>query len=252
MNKEFANKKIQIIQNFESNTALLSGNSMGIYFKFDSESNLKIYFKPLNEVFKPDVFANNGVLLNFERELIDEDDVEYALDVFSLFNKYPQFELTERLKVEQIKKVFQLLKDELYSSEMSYIMLKTLLKVLLLHLIRYQNQSFLEQDLNQKRVFQFLELMETHFLEHTNADFYADEIGISMKRLNQILKEKLNLTAKQIIQQRQITEAKRSLVRSEITTKELAFKLGFDSISSFSRFFKKHIGVSPSVFRQQH
>lgn len=252
MNKEFANKKIQIIQNFESNTELLSGNSMGIYFKFDSESNLKIYFKPLNEVFKPDVFANNGVLLNFERELIDEDDVEYALDVFSLFNKYPQFELTERLKVEQIKKVFQLLKDEFYSSEMSYIMLKTLLKVLLLHLIRYQNQSFLEQDLNQKRVFQFLELMETHFLEHTNADFYADEIGISMKRLNQILKEKLNLTAKQIIQQRQITEAKRSLVRSEITTKELAFKLGFDSISSFSRFFKKHIGVSPSVFRQQH
>ncbi len=251
MNKEFANNKIQIIQNFESNTALLSGNSMGIYFKFDSESNLKIYFKPLNEVFKPDVFANNGVLLNFERELIDEDDVEYALDVFSLFNKYPQFELTERLKVEQIKKVFQLLKDEFYSSEMSYIMLKTLLKVLLLHLIRYQNQSFLEQDLNQKRVFQFLELMETHFLEHTNADFYADEIGISMKRLNQILKEKLNLTAKQIIQQRQITEAKRSLVRSEITTKELAFKLGFDSISSFSRFFKKHIGVSPSVFRQQ-
>ncbi|MFD0835289.1 helix-turn-helix domain-containing protein [Mariniflexile aquimaris] len=252
MNKEFANKKIQIIQNFESNTALLSGNSMGIYFKFISESNLKIYFKPLNEVFKPDVFTNNGVLLNFERELIDEDDVEYALDVFSLFNKYPQFELTERLKVEQIKKVFQLLKDELYSSEMSYIMLKTLLKVLLLHLIRYQNQSFLEQDLNQKRVFQFLELMETHYLEHTNADFYADEIGISMKRLNQILKEKLNLTAKQIIQQRQITEAKRSLVRSEITTKELAFKLGFDSISSFSRFFKKHIGVSPSVFRQQH
>lgn len=252
MNKEFANKKIQIIQNFESNTELFSGNSMGIYFKFDSESNLKIYFKPLNEVFKPDVFTNNGVLLNFERELIDEDDVEYALDVFSLFNKYPQFELTERLKVEQIKKVFQLLKDELYSSEMSYIMLKTLLKVLLLHLIRYQNQSFLEQDLNQKRVFQFLELMETHFLEHTNADFYADEIGISMKRLNQILKEKLNLTAKQIIQQRQITEAKRSLVRSEITTKELAFKLGFDSISSFSRFFKKHIGVSPSVFRQQH
>ncbi len=252
MNKEFANKKIQIIQNFESNTELFSGNSMGIYFKFDSESNLKIYFKPLNEVFKPDVFTNNGVLLNFERELIDEDDVEYALDVFSLFNKYPQFELTERLKVEQIKKVFQLLKDEFYSSEMSYIMLKTLLKVLLLHLIRYQNQSFLEQDLNQKRVFQFLELMETHFLEHTNADFYADEIGISMKRLNQILKEKLNLTAKQIIQQRQITEAKRSLVRSEITTKELAFKLGFDSISSFSRFFKKHIGVSPSVFRQQH
>ncbi|EDM43990.1 hypothetical protein SCB49_10382 [unidentified eubacterium SCB49] len=252
MNKELVNKKIQIIQNFDCNSKLLSGNSMGIYFKFHSEKNLTIYFKPLNEVFNADVFTHQGILLNFERELIDEDDVEYALDVFSLFNKYPKFELTERLKVAQVQNVFQLLKDEFYSNELSYIMLKTLLKVLLLHLIRFQNHSFLEQDLSQKRVFQFLELMEIHFLEHTNASFYADEIGISMKRLNQILKEKLNLTAKQIIQQRQITEAKRILVRSDITTKELAFKLGFDSISSFSRFFKKHVGDSPSAFRINH
>lgn len=38
--------------------------------------------------------------------------------------------------------------------------------------------------------------MEIHFLEKTNTSFYADEIGISSKRLNQILKEKLNLRAK--------------------------------------------------------
>ncbi|MBF8149412.1 AraC family transcriptional regulator [Winogradskyella sp. F6397] len=253
MNKEHFSKNFQIIENFRNNSALLSANSMGIYFEFNSESNLKVHFKPLNEVFNTDGFTNNkGILLNFERELIDEDDIEYALDVFSLFNKYPQFEITEASKIKQISNVFQLLKNEFYSNEMSHIMLKTLLKVLLLHLIRYQNNNFLKQDLNQKRVFQFLELMEKHFLENTKASFYANEIGISLKRLNQILKEKLNLTAKQIIQQRQITEAKRRLVRSKITTKELAFILGFDSISSFSRFFKKHIGVSPSAFRQQH
>lgn len=252
MDKENPIRTIQIVENFKSNSVLLSGNSMGIFFEFKSESNLIIYFKPLNEVFKKDVFVtSNGVLLNFERELIDEDDIEYALDVFSLFNKYPQFEITEKLKIDQIKKVFQLLRSEYYSSEMYYIMLKTLLKVLLLHLIRFQNNSFLEQDLNQKRVFRFLELMETHFLIHTKTHFYANEIGISIKRLNQILKEKLNLTAKQIIQQRQITEAKRRLIKSEITTKELAFKLGFDSISSFSRFFKKHIGMSPTAYRQR-
>tara|TARA_B100001059_G_C17756939_1_gene540461 strand:+ start:44 stop:805 length:762 start_codon:yes stop_codon:yes gene_type:complete len=252
VNKASLNKKIQIIENYGSNSVLLSENSMGIYFEFNLEINLKIYFKPLNEVFNKEGFTNNqGILLNFERDLIDEDDIEYALDVFSLFNKYPEFEITEESKIKQIRKLFLLLENEFYSSEMSYVMLKTLLKVLLLHLIRYQNNKILEQDLNQKRVFQFLELMETHFLENTNANFYAEKIGISLKRLNQILKGKLDLTAKQIIQQRQITEAKRRLVRSEITTKELAYKLGFDSISSFSRFFKKHIGVSPSVFKQE-
>ena len=252
MNKKPWNNKINIIQKLESNSTLLSNNSMGIYFEPRANNSLAIHFKPLNEEFKNEVFqAKEGVLVNFERDLIDEDDIEYALDVMSLFNKYPQFILTNENEVKQIQNVLSLLKKEFFSDSVSYIMLKTLLKVLLLHLIRYQNNGFLEQDLNQKRVFQFLELMEINFLTETNTDFYANKIGISMKRLNQILKEKLNLTAKQIIGQRQITEAKRRLVKSEITTKELAFVLGFDSISSFSRFFKKNVGVSPSAFRMQ-
>ncbi|WP_291965298.1 helix-turn-helix domain-containing protein [Maribacter sp.] len=85
----------------------------------------------------------------------------------------------------------------------------------------------------------------------SNAEYYANQLGISAKRLNQVLQEKLNPTAKQVIQQRQITEAKRKLIRSEITTKELAFDLGFESISSFFRFFKRNVGVSPTAFKAQ-
>ncbi|MEP2237673.1 MAG: helix-turn-helix domain-containing protein [Maribacter sp.] len=73
--------------------------------------------------------------------------------------------------------------------------------------------------------------------------------SLVVKYLNQVRQDKLGLTAKQIIQQRQITEAKRKLIKSEITTKELAFELGFESISSFSRFFKKNVGVSPTQFK---
>ncbi|MBU2928747.1 helix-turn-helix domain-containing protein [Winogradskyella psychrotolerans] len=245
--------KFQISNNFETIEGILSGNSMGICFEFKQDASLCVHFKPLNETFKVDIHKlENATLLNFERDLIDEDDIEYALDIMTLFNKYPQWVVTNTSEIEQLKKVIHLLEDEYQSDAASYIMLKTLLKVLMLHLIRYQNDGFLEQDLNQKRVFQFLELMETHFLNETNSSFYAETIGVSSKRLNQILKEKLNLTAKQIIQQRQITEAKRRLVRSEISPKELAFELGFDSQSSFSRFFKKNVGVSPSTFKKHH
>lgn len=244
--------KIKITVNFESNTELLSGNSMGIYFEYDSDETLVVHFKPLNEVFSESTFfSTQGVLINFERDLIDEDDIEYALDVMSLFNKFPQYHIQDAKEVNQISKIIELLKDEYYSDTVSYIMLKTLLKVLLLHLIRFQNDELLPQDIHQKRVFQFLELMEVNFLKETNSDYYANELGISTKRLNQILQDKLNLTAKQIIQQRQVTEAKRKLIKSEITTKELAFELGFESISSFSRFFKKNVGVSPTVFKSQ-
>ncbi|MUU79783.1 helix-turn-helix domain-containing protein [Winogradskyella endarachnes] len=250
MNHKLWKNRILMRDKFESNTALLSDNSMGIYVEKRPNGSLMVHFKPLNEVFKVELFNDNtGVLINFERDLIDEDDIEYALDVFALFNKYPQFVLSASEEVYQINQIIDLLKAEYLNEISSYVMFKSVLKVFLLHLIRYQNNGFLEQDLNQKRVFEFLELMETHFLIETSTDYYANKIGVSNKRLNQILKEKLNLTAKQVIQQRQITEAKRQLVKSEITTKELAFKLGFDSGSSFSRFFKKNVGVSPSNFK---
>ena len=252
MHKQDWNSKIQITDTLERSTKMLSDNSMGIYFEYHSETTLIVHFKPLNESFQSEVFTENkGVLINFERDLIEEDDVEYALDIFSLFNKFPKFYITESSQLEQLYKLIDFLKAELQNEKASYVMFKSLLKVLLLHLIRFQNDEFLEQDLNQKRVFQFLELMETTFLKETNAEYYASEIGISSKRLNQILKEKLNLTAKQIIQQRQITESKRALVKGEHTTKELAYRLGFDSISSFSRFFKKNVGVSPSEFKNR-
>ena len=92
--------------------------------------------------------------------------------------------------------------------------------------------------------------METHYLQETESIFYATKLGISEKRLNQILKEKLQRTAKQIIQQRQITEAKRLLIRSEATIQEIGFQLGFNSLSSFSRFFKNQVGESPSTYKE--
>ena len=252
MNLNTWKTNIKIDLNFDTKTVLLSGNSMGIYFEFYSVNNIIVHFKPLNELFKNSVYTgNSGVLLNFERDLMDEDDIEYALDVMSLFNKYPQLNIKSEKEVTQVKKLIEMLKDEYFGENVSYIMLKTLLKVLLLHLIRFQNNELLPQDIHQKRVFQFLELMEINFLNETNAEYYANQLGISTKRLNQVLQEKLNLTAKQVIQQRQITEAKRKLIRSEITTKELAFDLGFESISSFSRFFKKNVGVSPTAFKAQ-
>lgn len=248
--KESWRNKIQLVQNATNAVTMLSENSIGIYIKTEVDNEVLIYLKPLNETFEATLFSDGeGILINFERDLIDEDDIEYALDVMSLFNKNPLIAITTIPEINQIRQVVALIEEEFNTQKASYIMLKTLLKVLLLQLIRFQNNGFLKQDLNQKRVFQFLELMETTFLKETNASYYASVIGISVKRLNQILQEKLSRTAKQIIQQRQITEAKRQLIRSQVTTKELAFMLSFDSVSSFSRFFKKNVGVSPSDFR---
>ncbi|QDO94052.1 AraC family transcriptional regulator [Formosa sediminum] len=245
--------KIKISKGHYNESDMLSENAFGIYFEFLDEANLIVSFKPLNDKFPVLTKDNNeAVLLNFEREFIEEDDIEYALEIMMLFNNSKRLVVKGTDKTEKIHAVIHMITAELSLETPSYIILKTVLKVLMLHLIRFQNNAFIDQDLNQKRVFQFLKLMEISFLKETKTEYYAAEMGISEKRLNQILKSKLNVTAKQIIQQRQITEAKRRLVKSEITIKELAYVLGFDSISSFSRFFKKFVKVNPSQYRIEH
>ncbi len=243
--------KIYINNNLGQDPPLLSENSFGIFF--DTENDTTVYFKPLNEVFSSSLKTDTkGLVLYFERDFIEEDDEEYALDILNLFKL--SSDSTLKIKEEDftaIATVLSLIKDEYQKKENAYLLIKTLIKVLMLKLIRLKNNIYLEQDLNQKRVFIFLKLMEKNYIEKTSGDYYARQMGISEKRLNQILKEKLNLTAKQIIQQRQITEIKRMIKQNSLTLKEMAFYFGFESLSSFSRFFKRHTKLSPTEFKNQ-
>jgi AraC-like DNA-binding protein len=88
-------------------------------------------------------------------------------------------------------------------------------------------------------------------LLNRNIDFYADKLSISSKRLNQILKEKLQKTGMQLIHDRIILEAKRQIIHSEHTIKEIAYLLEFKDHPYFSRFFKQHTSQTPEEFKKQ-
>jgi AraC-like DNA-binding protein len=98
------------------------------------------------------------------------------------------------------------------------------------------------------------------FKEHVNAgykeqhgtSYYADLMHITPDHLNRSIKNAIGITAKEYIQSRITTEAKRLLYFTELTTKEIAFDLGFSEPSHFSAFFKKCTKTSPTEFRQHH
>jgi AraC-like DNA-binding protein len=144
-----------------------------------------------------------------------------------------------------------LLITEYQKSPDELIILKALLKVFLLKLIKVKEQEFTGHDIHQKRVYEFLMLLEGNYLQVRNIDFYAGKLDISSKRLNQILKEKLGKTGTQIIHDRIILEAKRLIIHSEHTIKEIAYELGFSDRPYFSRFFKKQTGQTAEEFQKQ-
>jgi AraC family transcriptional activator of pobA len=97
----------------------------------------------------------------------------------------------------------------------------------------------------------FKELVEQHFKAEHRTSFYAAKLFISPNYLNKLSNTYLKSGAKEYIMQRVILEAKRMLCYAAVTSKEIAFKLGFQEPSHLSHAFKNYTGYSMSEFKKK-
>jgi len=97
---------------------------------------------------------------------------------------------------------------------------------------------------------QFRLLVEKNFSKTRDAKVYASDLAISYKHLNEVCKDVVNTTAKAFIDNYVILEAKRLLVSTSLSVKEVTFILGFDEPTNFLKYFKKHIKLTPVEFRK--
>lgn len=79
---------------------------------------------------------------------------------------------------------------------------------------------------------------------------YAHQLCVTPQQLKAATKRVTGKGPKQLINERQLLEAKRLLYWADWSIKEIAWQLGFTSEPYFSRFFKKHTGYSPSQFQK--
>ncbi|MCL1060079.1 helix-turn-helix domain-containing protein [Shewanella gelidimarina] len=96
---------------------------------------------------------------------------------------------------------------------------------------------------------QFLLSIEDKFTQTRDASAYADMVHISYKSLNQLCKLACNQTAKQLIDAHTILEIKRRLIIENSQVQEVAYELGFDDVTYFVKFFKRHTLLTPSQFK---
>ncbi|MGL5890570.1 MAG: helix-turn-helix domain-containing protein [Bacteroidia bacterium] len=98
-------------------------------------------------------------------------------------------------------------------------------------------------------VVQFRNLIDKHFQETHRVSDYADKLSVSANHLNDVVKKSTGRTAGDLIQERVMLEAKRLMLYSLASAKEIAYTLGFNDPAYFSRFFKQHTNHSPDEFR---
>lgn len=124
---------------------------------------------------------------------------------------------------------------------------------------RYQNSFSLNPreitstSMEEKFVEKLLNIMEKH---HANPDFDVEtlgrEIGMSRTNLYRKLKAIINQHPTEFIQTFRLKKAIMLLKCHSGNISDVAYSLGFNSLTYFTRIFKKHYGVTPSEYLQQH
>lgn len=103
----------------------------------------------------------------------------------------------------------------------------------------------------QRQIQQFKALLDRDFRQHRPVQAYADALGVTAGQLSRICREVLGTSALDVIHARLVHEAQRELVYTAGSIQQLAASLGFEDDAYFSRFFKRHTGLSPRAFRAQ-
>jgi len=79
---------------------------------------------------------------------------------------------------------------------------------------------------------------------------FAEALAVHINQLNRSLKQITDKTTSQLIADRIVKEAKILLQDTEWNVTKIAWRLGFEDVTHFTKFFKKNSNQTPSAFRK--
>jgi AraC family transcriptional activator of pobA len=128
------------------------------------------------------------------------------------------------------------------------------LHILFIELVRQSQDSDAVNDERnsyaQERLDDFLELLQTHIAVTRQVAEYAKMLHLTPYQLNAITKATVGKTGSELINEHIILESRRHLLATTNQINAIALQLGYEDVSYFIRFFKKHTGHSPESYRQ--
>ncbi len=110
-----------------------------------------------------------------------------------------------------------------------------------------------------KLLSRYHKLIELHFRKEIAVEsgrnlhsptFYADLLSVHPNHLNAVVKGITGKTALQHIHFYLLHQAKSYLTQSDLSIKEIAYELQFDSPNNFNNFFKKYSKITPGAYRK--
>ena len=226
---------------FDSGTMVFIGPNQKIGITKDSS------FKPQGYalLFHPDFLK--GSLLNL-------DIKHYPFFSYSV-NEALHLSEKEHKLIVNILKSFKKELNHNTDNHSGNILLSTL-KLLLDHCSRFYERQFITREhIHSTFLKKFKVLLsdfyqsESHEIKVPSVAYFAQSLNLSTNYFGDLIRKETGFSAQQYIQKHIIHIAKYELEHSELTIKEIAYRLGFKYPQHFSRLFKKKTGFTPHQYK---
>ena len=197
-----------------------------------------------------------GILLVFtENFIVNYSNQLETAKTFLLFNEMlasPKLQLNNA-EFDEIITLIALIKKEYFEVKDDYSanIIRKFVQVVITKLFRIKSKDNVVFD-NHKYLSMFLQLqafVEKDCFNHKKVSFYAKEMGVTSKTLNNVTQNIIHKSAKTLINEIVIIQSKRLIINSQDSLTEIAYQVGFDEPTNFFKYFRKYTGVSPSQFR---
>ena len=188
--------------------------------------------------------------IRFKSEFIPET----TFQLYSLYHNQANLQLKKDVCFKRLATICQLMYDETLQETIDYGVIRQLLSVLLTMIESERKKTTPSDSTLQKTQHisfgNFLHILEENYRRPVGVEFYAEKLFMSSRNLNIICQNILEQSVSEIVETRKLIEAKNLLLSTDKTISEIAFELGYNESSYFSKVFKKKSGQSPGEFRQ--
>lgn len=218
-------------------------------------------------------FSKPGEVRNWDTEnivngyaLIFEDEFLSSFFKDSLFVQHLSFFNPEKISIklplpdeayERLLQLLQNIKEEIDAFKQND---EHVLRALLYEALMLLNRMYLKlmdgedtdnKDNSNLYIGRFIKLVNRNLKEQHSVRFYADELCITPNYLNEIVTVAMGINAKRYIQNKVMDEAKRLLAYTDLSVSDIAFELGYSTVSYFIRSFRQLTQKTPLIYREE-
>jgi AraC-like DNA-binding protein len=230
--------------------------------KFDHETGCMGFTKPRQVIEMRNLqFDEDGYVLLFHEDFLIGHPLHEDIQRYSFFDYETNEALHLAPKEEKIIwNIFHSIEQEYYNNEDEFskeIILAGINSTLKYAKRFYKRQFINRKQLSGKTVTEFSKILQKYIKDGSlenglpSVGDFASRLNISSRYLTDLLKVETGKTAIELIHIALISEAKNRLRKKDKTVSEIAYELGFENLSYFSRLFKKETGMLPAAYKRK-